>query len=372
MAGPFVRHPARDRGKCRRKRGGRHGDGRAHGRPAGAGGARLSPPPHAGEGDGPADQGDDQPARPVAGLLARRRRALPRHPRRPAGRPTTTPPRATSSPWSRTAPPCWASATSARWPASRSWRARAACSRSSPASTSSTSRSTRPTRTSWSRSWRRSSPPSAASTSRTSRRPSASRSSRRSARRMQIPVFHDDQHGTAIVAAAALLNGLEVVGKRIGEVKLVCSGAGAAAIACLDLAVGLGVRKENIWITDSKGVVYEGRRQSMDEQKARYAQRHRGPHARRHRRGGGRVLRPLGRGRAEARDGGPDGGPADHPGDGQPRPGDPARGREGRPPGRDHRDGARATTRTRSTTSSASRSSSAARSTSAPPRSTRR
>ena len=92
-------------------------------------------------------------------------------------------------------------------------------------------------------------------------------------RRMRIPVFHDDQHGTAIVAAAALLNGLEVVGKRIGEVKLVCSGAGAAAIACLDLAVGLGVRKENIWITDSKGVVYEGRRQSMDEQKSRYAQR---------------------------------------------------------------------------------------------------
>src|SRR6059058_2348292 len=91
--------------------------------------------------------------------------------------------------------------------------------------------------------------------------------------RMRIPVFHDDQHGTAIVAAAALLNGLEVVGKRIGEVKLVCSGAGAAAIACLDLAVGLGVRKENIWVTDSKGVVYEGRRQSMDEQKARYAQR---------------------------------------------------------------------------------------------------
>src|SRR3954462_809140 len=92
-------------------------------------------------------------------------------------------------------------------------------------------------------------------------------------RRMRIPVFHDDQHGTAIVAAAALLNGLEVVGKRIGEVKLVCSGAGAAAIACLDLAVGLGVRKANIWVTDSKGVVYEGRRQSMDEQKARYAQR---------------------------------------------------------------------------------------------------
>ena len=81
--------------------------------------------------------------------------------------------------------------------------------------------------------------------------------------RMKIPVFHDDQHGTAIVAAAALLNGLEVVGKRIGEVKLVCSGAGAAAIACLNLVVGLGVRKENIWVTDSKGVVYKGRAAGM-------------------------------------------------------------------------------------------------------------
>src|SRR3954471_22114470 len=90
--------------------------------------------------------------------------------------------------------------------------------------------------------------------------------------RMKIPVFHDDQHGTAIVAAAALLNALEVVGKRIEDVKLVCSGAGAAAIACLNLAVGLGVRKENIWVTDSKGVVYRGRREYMDEQKARYAQ----------------------------------------------------------------------------------------------------
>jgi malate dehydrogenase (oxaloacetate-decarboxylating)(NADP+) len=90
--------------------------------------------------------------------------------------------------------------------------------------------------------------------------------------RMKIPVFHDDQHGTAIVAAAALLNALEVVGKRIEDVKLVCSGAGAAAIACLNIVVGLGVRRENIWITDSKGVVYKGRTQSMDPQKERYAQ----------------------------------------------------------------------------------------------------
>ena len=90
--------------------------------------------------------------------------------------------------------------------------------------------------------------------------------------RVKIPVFHDDQHGTAIVAVAALLNALEVVGKRIEEVKLACSGAGAAAIACLNLAVGLGLRKENVWITDSKGVIYEGRRESMDAQKAQYAQ----------------------------------------------------------------------------------------------------
>src|SRR5918993_226192 len=92
-------------------------------------------------------------------------------------------------------------------------------------------------------------------------------------RRMKIPVFHDDQHGTAIVAGAALLNGLEVVGKRIEDARIVCSGAGAAAIACLDLIVGLGARKENIFVTDSKGVIYEGRGQSMDEQKARYAAR---------------------------------------------------------------------------------------------------
>jgi malate dehydrogenase (oxaloacetate-decarboxylating)(NADP+) len=89
--------------------------------------------------------------------------------------------------------------------------------------------------------------------------------------RMKIPVFHDDQHGTAIVAAAAILNGLQVVGKRLENVKLACSGAGAAAIACLNLLVGLGMRKENIFVADSKGVLYEGRTQSMDEQKAQYA-----------------------------------------------------------------------------------------------------
>jgi len=90
--------------------------------------------------------------------------------------------------------------------------------------------------------------------------------------RMRIPVFHDDQHGTAIVAAAAILNGLKVVGKRIEQVRLVCSGAGAAAIACLDLLIGLGLRPENILVTDSKGVIHTGRN-GLDASKQRYARR---------------------------------------------------------------------------------------------------
>ncbi|MBI5721445.1 MAG: NADP-dependent malic enzyme [Burkholderiales bacterium] len=90
--------------------------------------------------------------------------------------------------------------------------------------------------------------------------------------RMKIPVFHDDQHGTAIVAAAAILNGLTLVKKDIGEVKLVCCGAGAAALACLDLVVSLGLKREHVWITDAKGVVHIGRTEGMDDHKARYAQ----------------------------------------------------------------------------------------------------
>jgi len=91
--------------------------------------------------------------------------------------------------------------------------------------------------------------------------------------RMKIPVFHDDQHGTAIVVGAAVLNGLRLVGKKVEEVKLVASGAGAAALACLDLLVSLGVRVENVWVTDIEGVVYEGRTVLMDPLKARYAKR---------------------------------------------------------------------------------------------------
>jgi malate dehydrogenase (oxaloacetate-decarboxylating)(NADP+) len=90
--------------------------------------------------------------------------------------------------------------------------------------------------------------------------------------RMKIPVFHDDQHGTAIVVGAALLNGLKVVGKDIAQVKLVTSGAGAAALACLNLLVKLGVPRENIWVTDLAGVVWKGRTELMDPDKAEFAQ----------------------------------------------------------------------------------------------------
>ena len=93
--------------------------------------------------------------------------------------------------------------------------------------------------------------------------------------RMNIPVFHDDQHGTAIISAAALLNGLELVGKDIATVKVAVSGAGAAAIACLDVMVDLGVRRENVFVVDSKGVVREGREDfaRLDESKLRYCQK---------------------------------------------------------------------------------------------------
>ena len=90
--------------------------------------------------------------------------------------------------------------------------------------------------------------------------------------RMNIPVFHDDQHGTAIISAAGLINGLKIVGKDISGVKLVCSGAGAAAIACLDVMVGLGLKRENVYVCDSRGVIRVGRDVNMEPNKARYAQ----------------------------------------------------------------------------------------------------
>jgi len=92
-------------------------------------------------------------------------------------------------------------------------------------------------------------------------------------KRMKIPVFHDDQHGTAIVVGAAILNGLKVVGKDIAKVKLVASGAGAAALACLGMLVKLGMPRSNIWVTDLAGVVYEGRTELMDEDKIEFVQK---------------------------------------------------------------------------------------------------
>ncbi|HYP30259.1 MAG TPA: malic enzyme-like NAD(P)-binding protein, partial [Burkholderiaceae bacterium] len=88
--------------------------------------------------------------------------------------------------------------------------------------------------------------------------------------RMNIPVFHDDQHGTAIISTSALINGLELVGKKIGDVKIAVSGAGAAAIACLDLMVELGVNRANITVCDSKGVIHDKREDRLDESKKRY------------------------------------------------------------------------------------------------------
>src|SRR6267154_1125391 len=91
-------------------------------------------------------------------------------------------------------------------------------------------------------------------------------------KRMKIPVFHDDQHGTAIIVAAAFLNGMHVVGKDMAAVKLVVSGAGAAALACVELLLELGLKRENVWLSDLAGVVYAGRRELMDPEKAQYAQ----------------------------------------------------------------------------------------------------
>jgi malate dehydrogenase (oxaloacetate-decarboxylating)(NADP+) len=89
--------------------------------------------------------------------------------------------------------------------------------------------------------------------------------------RVSIPVFHDDQHGTAIITAAAMINALEITGKQIGEISLVASGAGAAGMACLDLLVGLGLKKENVLVCDSRGVIHAGRDKGMEPRKASYA-----------------------------------------------------------------------------------------------------
>ena len=92
-------------------------------------------------------------------------------------------------------------------------------------------------------------------------------------KRMKIPVFHDDQHGTAITVAAAMVNALKVAGKKIEDVKLVTSGAGAAALACLNLLLKVGVQRQNVFVTDLAGVVYEGREELMDDDKRQFMQK---------------------------------------------------------------------------------------------------
>ncbi len=181
--------------------------------------------------------------------------------------------------------------------------------------------------------------------------------------RMKIPVFHDDQHGTAIMVGAAIVNGLKVAGKDIKNVKLVTSGAGAAALACLDLLLKLGVPRENIWVTDLAGVVYEGRTELMDEDKRQFAQKTDLRTLARSDRRCRRLPGPVCGRRAQAGHGGQDDGQA--PPDlrpGQPQPRNPARRREGRARRRHHRHGPHRTTPTRSTTSCASPTSSVAHS----------
>jgi malate dehydrogenase (oxaloacetate-decarboxylating)(NADP+) len=124
---------------------------------------------------------------------------------------------------------------------------------------------------------------------------------------MKIPVFHDDQHGTAIISGAALLNALELAGKRIEEVRVVFNGAGASGIACATLYERLGVRRENIVMCDTKGVIYRGRTNGMNPYKERFARRHRRAHAGRRAGGRRRLRRPLGRPTGHARDGALDG-----------------------------------------------------------------
>ena len=148
--------------------------------------------------------------------------------------------------------------------------------------------------------------------------------------RMKIPVFHDDQHGTAIIVGAAITNALLLNGKKLADVKIVCSGAGAAAIACLNLLVSLGAQRKNIWVCDIDGVVHEGRNTLMDRWKAVYAQKTERARARRRDRRRRYFPGAVRAERAEAGNGQGDGGPAAGDGARQSEPGDHAgRGAQG-------------------------------------------
>ena len=143
---------------------------------------------------------------------------------------------------------------------------------------------------------------------------------------LDIPVFHDDQHGTAIIAAAGLINALELTGRDIAKFKLVVNGAGAASIACLDLLTAMGMPRKNVILCDTKGVIYQGRTDRHEPVEVGLCRRDQGAHAGRCAGGGRRVLRAVGGGRGHQGDGAVDGGQADHLRHGQSRSRDHARG----------------------------------------------
>ena len=143
---------------------------------------------------------------------------------------------------------------------------------------------------------------------------------------MDIPVFHDDQHGTAIVAAAGLINACHLTGRELRSTKLVVNGAGAAAIACVELLKAMGLRPEHVILCDTKGVVYQGRTEGMNQWKSGHAVATPAAHARPGNGGLRRLLRPVGEGLADARYGAQHGGQADHLRHGQSGSGDHAGG----------------------------------------------
>ena len=187
---------------------------------------------------------------------------------------------------------------------------------------------------------------------------------------LDIPVFHDDQHGTAIISAAGLLNSLDLTGRKIEDTKLVCNGAGAAGIACLELLEAIGFKHENLILCDTKGVIYQGRTEGMNQWKSAHAAKTACPDAGRRAQGRRRVLRPVRQGRDDQGDGRIDGGRSRSS---SPWPIPTRRSPSKRWPRcattPSWRPAAR-TIRTRSTMCSASPTSSAARSTCAPPPST--
>ena len=148
---------------------------------------------------------------------------------------------------------------------------------------------------------------------------------------MDIPVFHDDQHGTAIIAAAGMINAMLLTGRDIKKTRLVCNGAGAAGIACLDLIKAIGFEPANVMLCDTKGVVYRGRARGHEPVEVGARRRHRRAQPRRRDERRRHLLRPLRQGRAYRRDGQVDGAQPDHLRDGQSRSRDHAGGGAGGP-----------------------------------------